>query len=161
MKTIYFGKPDDRVKDLRTKGVEVLVAEDPIKYLKAMKNAKDKGNYTVLADKDSTKYLEFSRKIGYNEYSEPKKEPPKPPPREEPEFERVINRAGVIEDTVSIINEGYKRKLKEESQRIEAEYQDKMRVQSLEYSKLAKELEKERDQLKKIKETLRKEIYNK
>src|SRR3990167_6901451 len=73
MKTILFTQPNSPlIQQLQQEGKEFILAEDPIKTLKAMKKIKPDG-YTVLADENFTRHLEVAKKFGYQEYKKERK----------------------------------------------------------------------------------------
>ena len=160
MKTILFAQPNSPlVQKLQQEGREFILAQDPIKTLKAMKQIHNKGDYEVMGDEESTKYLEYSRKLSYNVYSEPKPEPTKIEAREDKKEEESIKHEVLLETTITTLSEGYKRKLEKESHRLKEEYDAKFKTMQEEHEKKVKELEVEKNKFKKIKEKIKEELY--
>src|SRR3990167_8792342 len=102
MKTLFFTTDPEstQVKSFQEKGpVFVINEERAIKALQAMKNVKVRGEYRVVADEDSKKYLEVAKKMGYQEYVEPKTEPP------ENKEEKLLEHDAFLETTISTLGE--------------------------------------------------------
>ena|SRR3990167_588945 len=162
MKTLIFAQPDSPlIKSFQEKGpVFVINEEKAIKALQAMKKIKVRGDYQVVADESSKKYLEVAKKMGYQEYQEPIIEPP------ENKEEKLLEHDTFLETTIATLGEGYKRKLEnekkkleDERKRLEEEYDTKLKSMQVEHEKKLKEVEVEKNKFKKIKQVLKNEIY--
>ena len=150
-KTILFAQPNSPlIQQLQQEGRKFILAEDPIKTLKAMKKLQKRGEYVIVGDEQSTKYLEFAKKMGYQEYQKPKLEPPK-------SDGSVIR----LEETILSLNEGYKEKIKVEKERIEKEYKDRLEIMKLELEEKSKKLEEETRSIQNIKKKIKEQIYAK
>lgn len=131
LKTILFSTDPKVIEDYQKQG-DVIIAKDPIKTLKAMKKLGNKEEYQVVGD---DKYVEFSKRIGYNKPE--KKIPPL---------------------TVSKLMSFYEDQLKEQEQQLKEQERDFAdRIQKLKtetdglrisYDKKVKELGQEFEQKK-------------
>ena len=147
MKTLIFAQPESPlVKSFQEKGpVFVINEEKAIKALQAMKNIKVRGEYQVVADEQSTKYLEIAKKMGYNEYKAIKEVKEITPP--------------IFETALDVINTGYHSKLESETKRLEDEYKAKVDILTKEYQEKQTKYEKEIDSMTKIKKIIKKTVY--
>ena len=157
MKTILFAQPNSPlIQQLQNEGKEFILAKDPIKTLKAMKKLQKRGEYEILGDSQARQYTELAKKMGYQECKKPTKED---------ETNNLI-----LAKTITILNEGYNKKLEEERLKLEndkkllSEDYDK-RVEALkkkhdiDYKEKSSDLEKEKIKLKKIKQEIKEKIY--
>ncbi|MEK6883064.1 MAG: hypothetical protein AABY22_25795 [Nanoarchaeota archaeon] len=155
-KTILFCQPNSPlIQQLQQEGREFILAQDPIKTLRAMKKVKP-DEYEVLGDEQSGKYVEFAKKLGYKE-----------PIREDRnKLEEKIKELDEIYQTKvsefqGKIGEDYKKTLSE----MEAinsssrEILEKLRKEKITFNEALNELEAEKHKFKKIKQKIKQEIY--
>ena len=163
-KTILFAQPNSPlIQQLQNEGRAFILAQDPIKTLKAMKKIQKRGEYSILADENSSKYLEVAQKMGYNIHKSS-------PLTEE-------KQKSLLENTLVTLKEVYETKFKQESQKLEKEYETKLKTLQYESKNLEeeyekkfktiqeeqekkfKELEVEKNKFKKIKQAIKEKVY--
>lgn len=139
MKTIVFSTDSNLIENYQKQG-EVIIAKDPIKTLKAMKQIASKEEYRVVGDMP---YTEVAQKLGYSLLEEPAKEEPKT--AEEPKEPSI--------QVISKLTESFEQQLKEQEKEYEAkllkvrgDYEEKIR----EYEDKLGKAEKEKNQIKKV-----------
>lgn len=159
MKTILFVQPDSPlVQKLENEGRQYILAKDPLKTLQAMKKVQRRGDYTVLADEESTKYLDLAKKMGYQEFKEESKD-------------------RFFVETLTMLGEGYNKRMESELKRIEEDYKTKFELlnketiertkmsleekerHDAEYQRKLTELENQKESIKLIKQKIKQQIY--
>ena len=156
MKTILFTQPNSPlVQRLENEGKSYILAKDPIKTLRAMKKVQRRGDYTVLGDEESAKYLDLAKKMGYQEYQ----------------------KKDFLADTITLMGEAYSKKMDTELKRVEDDYKTKFEILSKEQEQRLKmsadqqkatedkyrlkiaEAEKAKESIKQIKQKIKQQIY--
>lgn len=159
MKTILFTQPNSSlVQKLENEGRQYILAKDPIKTLKAMKKLQRRADYTILGDEESSKYLDLAKKMGYQEFKEE-------------------NKDRFFVETLTMLGEGYNKRVEAELKRVEEDYKIKFDILSKdqeqrlkmsseqqkatedEYRLKIAEAEKAKESIKLIKQKIKQQIY--